>query len=66
MVWGKQGGGDEMKWFGLEDVGAALLYKSLMGTFALYEDAAVLTHQNTVRKDRRLYFSPILYRGLSL
>ena len=27
MVWGKQGGGDEMKWFGLEDVGAALLYK---------------------------------------
>ena len=40
------------------DVGAGLLYRSLMGTFALYEDAAVLTHQNTVRKDRRLHQGP--------
>ena len=40
--------------------------KTLLGTLSLYEDAAVLTHQNTVRKDRRLHFSPILYRGLSL
>ena len=29
-----------------------------MGTLSLYEDAAVLTHQNTVRKDRRLHQGP--------
>ena len=28
------------------------------GTLSLYEDAAVLTHQNTVRKDRRLHQGP--------
>ena len=37
------------------DAGAASLYRSIPGTLSLYEDAAVLTHQNTVRKDRRLH-----------
>ena len=32
--------------------------KTLLGTLSLYEDAAVLTHQNTVRKDRRLHQGP--------
>ena len=39
----------------MEDVEAGSSYRSLMGTLSLYEDAAVLTHQNTVRKDRRLH-----------
>ena len=40
---------------GWGDAGAASLYRSIPGTLSLYEDAAVLTHQNTVRKDRRLH-----------
>lgn len=36
---------------GFEDVGAGSLYKGLLGTLSLYENAAVLTHQSTVCKD---------------
>ena len=42
----------------MEDVEAGSSYRSLMGTLSLYEDAAVLTHQNTVRKCRRLCQGP--------
>lgn len=31
---------------------------SLRGTLSLYKDAAVLTHQSMVRKDRRLCKGP--------
>ena len=42
----------------MEDVGGASAYRSLMGTLSLYEDAAVLTHQKTVRKCWRLHQGP--------
>ena len=45
----------QMVGVGWGDAGAASLYRSIPGTLSLYEDAAVLTHQNTVRKDRRLH-----------
>ena len=52
------------KWVGLlekfwgsgsGDVGVCIGYRSLGGTLSLYENAAVLTHQSTVRKDRRFH-----------
>ena len=42
----------------MEDVGAGRADSSLMGTLSLCKDAAVLTHQNTVRKCRRLCQGP--------
>ena len=42
----------------MEDAGAGRADRSLEGTLPLYEDAAVLTHQNTVRKDWRLHQGP--------
>ncbi len=41
---------------------AAFFSENIMGTFALYENAAVLTHQNTVRKDRRFHKAPNIFR----
>ena len=38
----------------MEDVGGGMAYSSLRGTLSLCKVAAVLTHQGTVRKDRRL------------
>ena len=36
-------------------MGAGIVYRSHGGTLSLYEDAAVLMHQSTVHKDRRLH-----------
>ena len=35
-----------------------MAYRTLLGTLSLYENAAVLTHQNTVRKCWRLHQGP--------
>ena len=48
----------EVRGFWREDAGGERAYTSLPGTLSLYEDAAVLTHQSTVRKDRRLHQGP--------
>ena len=40
------------------DVGAGRADSSLLGTLSLCKDAAVLTHQSTVRKCRRLCQGP--------
>ena len=38
-----------------EDAGAGNADRRFVGTLSLYKNAAVLTHQRTVRKDRRFY-----------
>ena len=48
------------------DVGAVIVYGNLLGTLSLCKDAAVLRHQNTVRKCRRLCQGPEDYHILSL
>ena len=48
------------------DVGAVIVYDNLLGMLSLCKDAAVLTHQNTVRKCRRLCQGPEDYHILSL
>ena len=46
------------------DVGGGIAYSSLPGTLSLCKDAAVLTHQRTVRKCRRLCQGPEDYYKL--
>ncbi len=44
-----------LRWGDAGDLGAD---RRLVGTLSLYENAAVLTHQSTVRKDRRFHQGP--------